>query len=296
MSDASDSHQPLDEAPCEAVATAVDPDSDAVGPTPAADSLEDRPLSRGANQGAAARDPNSASPLDGSARRPTFVFFGALAGISLLADVASKAWAQVVLSQRTTADPAIVLIDHHLTLVLAYNRGGAWGILQDASEAVRRPFFLLVSIAAIVFIVSLYNRLHPAQRALTWGLPLVLGGALGNLTDRIVRNSVIDFIDYRADWVRQMNELIAAYLSRGWTVTDHWPTYNIADVSICIGVGLMAIDMLFSRRGPASVTEDPRSHPRTPSVAPPGGSGEDDHAVLLDGLSAVASNQPPAVR
>ena len=63
--------------------------------------------------------------------------------------------------------------------MLAKNRGGAWGLLQDTPEYVRRPFFLLVSALAITFIVSLYRRLAPNQSALRWGLPLVLGGALG---------------------------------------------------------------------------------------------------------------------
>ena len=104
-----------------------------------------------------------------------------------------------------------------------------------------------MSVAAIAFIVSLYGKLQPEQRALRWGLPLVLGGALGNLADRVTRGSVVDFIDYRAGWVQSMNELIAAVVS-GWHVTDHWPTFNVADISICVGVGLMALDMLISGR------------------------------------------------
>ena len=83
--------------------------------------------------------------------------------------------------------------------MLAKNRGGAWGLLQSTSENVRRPFFLLVSVAAIAFIMTLYRRLQPRQRALKWGLPLVLGGALGNVFDRIRYGHVIDFIDFH-DW------------------------------------------------------------------------------------------------
>lgn len=178
--------------------------------------------------------------------RPSFKFFGAVAAVCLLADVASKAWAEVALTRRGAADP-LVLVEDHLHLALAYNRGGAWGLLQNASEAIRRPFFLLVSFAALAFIVSLYGKLQPSQRALRWGLPLVFGGALGNLADRLTRGSVVDFIDYRADWVEAMNRLIARVVS-GWHVTDHWPTFNVADICICIGVGLMALDMLMSSR------------------------------------------------
>jgi signal peptidase II len=140
------------------------------------------------------------------------------------------------------------LIKDHLSFTLAYNKGGAWGILQEQPEYVRRPFFLLVSLLAIAFIINLYGRLLPGQRALKWGLPLVLGGALGNLVDRMVRSNVIDFIDYQASWIEAMNRAIAK-VQKGWAITDHWPTFNVADIAICIGVGLMAVDMFTSRRG-----------------------------------------------
>jgi signal peptidase II len=179
-------------------------------------------------------------------RRPSFIFFAGVAAFCLLADVLTKAWAEVALTRRSPLDPMVV-VEHHLNFALAYNRGGAWGLLQNASESLRRPFFLIVSVAAIAFIVSLYSKLTPHQRALRWGLPLVLGGALGNLADRITRGSVVDFIDYRAEWVEGMNRLIASVVS-GWHVTDHWPTFNVADISICVGVGLMAVDMLTSGR------------------------------------------------
>jgi signal peptidase II len=186
--------------------------------------------------------------------RPTFLFFGIVAGLSLLADVTTKAWAEIVLSRRAfLPEPGIVLVNKHLTLTLAYNEGGAWGLLADASETIRRPFFFAVSVLAVLFIVSLYSKLVKGQHSLTWGLPFVLGGALGNLSDRVTRNSVVDFIDYRAEWVLDMNRGLARALKvvgRNWGLTDHWPTFNVADVAICIGVGLMAVDMFTSRRGP----------------------------------------------
>lgn len=190
----------------------------------------------------------SAEPhvVDEPVPRPSFIFFAAVSAFCLLADVLTKAWAEVELTRRSPLDPMVV-IEGHLNFALAYNRGGAWGLLQNASESLRRPFFLVVSVAAIAFIVSLYGKLLPSQRALRWGLPLVLGGALGNLADRVTRGSVVDFIDYRASWVEGMNQLIAK-LASGWHVTDHWPTFNVADISICVGVGLMAVDMLTSGR------------------------------------------------
>ncbi len=186
--------------------------------------------------------------------RPTFIFFGAVAAVSLSLDVVTKAWAEIVLSKLPFDRPSLVLVPDHLTLTIAYNKGGAWGLLQDAAETVRRPFFFAVSVLAVLFIVSLYSKLGRGQKTLMWGLPLVLGGALGNLSDRITRSSVIDFIDYRADWVLAMNRAIAKAVPH-WGLTDHWPTFNVADIAICIGVGLMAIDMFTARRGPERHSE-----------------------------------------
>ncbi len=170
-------------------------------------------------------------------RGPSYVFLGVLSLLTLAADMFSKTWAERHLDKYPGS---LEVWPGHLTLILARNRGGAWGLLQTTSENVRRPFFLLVSVAAIAFIMSLYRRLTPQQSALKWGLPLVLGGALGNVVDRIRYGHVIDFID--------------AHIGQGLT-ERHWPTFNIADVAICVGVGLMALDMFGSKRGPAQPSE-----------------------------------------
>jgi len=105
-------------------------------------------------------------------------------------------------------------------------------MLQGQDEIIRRPFFLITSVIASVLIVSFYRRLEPRQRALRRGLALVLGGALGNLADRIRFGHVVDFIDaYALIGGRQM----------------HWPTFNVADVAIALGVGLMAVELLRPR-------------------------------------------------
>src|SRR5579864_7107320 len=124
--------------------------------------------------------------------RPSPMFLAVVSIASLAADIITKLWAE----KRLEGYPGyITLVENHLMLVLAKNKGGAWGLLQGQSENVRRPFFLLVSVAAIAFIMTLYRRLLPRQRALKWGLPFVLGGALGNVLDRIRFGQVIDFID-----------------------------------------------------------------------------------------------------
>ena len=176
--------------------------------------------------------------------RPSPIFLAVVSIVSLASDIGSKLWAE----KRLDGYPGIVTVwENHLSFVLAKNRGGAWGLLQGTNENVRRPFFLLVSAAAIAFIVTLYRRLQPRQRALKWGLPLVLGGALGNVFDRIRYGHVIDFIDFRADALKTANEFVAKY-AKDHVVTDHWPTFNVADIAICVGVGLMAVDMFSAKR------------------------------------------------
>jgi signal peptidase II len=230
------------------------------------------------------------APCEGAARtivdpdgagRPSPVFLALVSIFTLASDIGSKLWAE----KRLDAYPGVVTVwENHLSFVLAKNRGGAWGLLQGTNENVRRPFFLLVSAAAIAFIVTLYRRLTPRQRALKWGLPLVLGGALGNVFDRIRYGHVIDFIDYRADWLKKLNELIAKY-AKEHVVTDHWPTFNVADIAICVGVGLMAIDMFTAKRGrrvrhepdPPVITiapgdaPPPPADPGAPPLSPPQG-------------------------
>ena len=183
---------------------------------------------------AAALSASPAAALDaGRAWQPSMTFLVVVSLVNFVADVASKQWTKHYFDNlKTLAERRIVVIDGFMNLIYARNRGGAWGFLQGSADALRRPFFLVVSVAAIVFIVSLYRKLNRDQWVLRWGLPLVLGGALGNLADRIYYGFVIDFID--------------VYITRGGQ-ESHWPTFNVADISICVGVVLMAIDMFTSQ-------------------------------------------------
>jgi len=296
MSDPEDSSlkEPLNPEPSLPAAPVTDSAAVPLSPAPVTDSASPLPVSAAPwptpeGQGAAPMAPwsplGAAAPLGAVAPtphepgqdsqrpslfpgdRPTFIFFGIVAAISLVADVGTKAWAEITLSHRNPLEPSIEIIKDHLGFTLAYNPGGAWGLFQKHSEYVRRPFFLLVSLLAIAFIINLYGRLTPGQRALKWGLPLVLGGALGNLSDRIIRSNVIDFIDYQAAWIESMNRLVAK-AAPGWAITQHWPTFNVADISICVGVGLMAVDMFTSRRGADSGAPEPPAGGHGGPVAP----------------------------
>lgn len=165
---------------------------------------------------------------------PSMWLLGVITFVVAAADIGSKEWAKHALAgpdlKRTGKH--IEVIKDHLDFIFAQNPGGAWSFLRGVPDGLRRPFFLFVSAAAIVFIVMVYRRLDRRQWAMKWGLPLALGGAIGNLADRVRYGWVVDFIDVY--WRGQANEM-------------HWPTFNVADIAIVFGVGFMALD-LFSLR------------------------------------------------
>ena len=192
------------------------------------------------------------APVPAKPYQPSYVFLAVVSIVSLVADLGSKWWAVNKLGPHKFHE----VVPGWFRFVLAHNPGGAWGLLHEESSSIRVPFFILVSIIAIGFIVSLYRKLAPDQTALRWGLPLVLGGALGNLIDRIRYQHVIDFIDMYTLPGTTMDRLITALpafirvklFGPAVGLGYHWPTYNIADIAIVVGVLLMAVDMFQSRK------------------------------------------------
>lgn len=112
----------------------------------------------------------------------------------------------------------------------AENPGAAWSFAANWPDNVRVPFFHVVSLLAILLIGYYYRKLEANQRLLGVALALVMGGALGNLADRLLRGYVIDFIDWH------LNDPLWLAPSR------HWPTFNVADAAITTGVVLIALD------------------------------------------------------
>ncbi len=120
----------------------------------------------------------------------------------------------------------VVLSASFLRLRYAENPGAAFGLFRGLPEHLRGPLFHLVSIGAVVLIGFYFSKLTGAanERWAKWGLPLVLGGAVGNYIDRLARGFVIDFLE--AHWYEQA----------------YWPAFNVADSAICVGVGLLVVD------------------------------------------------------
>lgn len=113
-----------------------------------------------------------------------------------------------------------------LSLQRVYNTGAAFSFLHDAGGW-QRGFLSVVSIAIMVWLAVWIHRLTPADRRLVWALALILGGAAGNLVDRLSTGAVTDFIVlHYQDW--------------------YWPTFNVADTAISLGV--VALILLSFRR------------------------------------------------
>ena len=105
------------------------------------------------------------------------------------------------------------------------NPGAAWGLFRGFSPDFRNTFFTLVSVGAVFFILGYYRRLRNDQRFLQLALTFVLSGAVGNFIDRLARRYVIDFVEWY--W---------------WNRPDvRWPTFNIADSLIVVGVAMLVL-------------------------------------------------------
>ena len=116
------------------------------------------------------------------------------------------------------------LVTSFFNLVLAYNRGAAFSFLSNESGW-QRYFFTALGIAAVGFIIYLLRR-HSGQRLFCWALALIMGGAIGNVIDRLVYGHVIDFLDFY------------------WKGLGHFPAFNIADIGISVGAFLFILDEL----------------------------------------------------
>jgi signal peptidase II len=152
-------------------------------------------------------------------REPTMTVWLWLAALTAGLDQATKWLAEVWLIPYTPLPLA-----PSLNLTLMYNEGAAFSFLAGAGGW-QRWFFASLAAAVTVGLAVWLHRLKATERATAVGIALVIGGAVGNLIDRILTGRVVDFIDvYYADW--------------------HWPAFNLADSAITLGVALLLIATL----------------------------------------------------
>ena len=154
--------------------------------------------------------------------------FYAVAISIVLLDQVSKLYIQATIP----LGHSVPIIPDLFAIVHVLNPGAAFGILASRSASFRNPFFIGISILAIGFILYYWHRGPEDQPLASFALSLILGGALGNLTDRLRIGMVIDFLDVHY-------------------YQYHWPAFNVADSAITVGVSLMLLELVLSeRRGP----------------------------------------------
>lgn len=145
-----------------------------------------------------------------------------IATVVLILDQISKWLILAVVMQ----PPRRIPVTDFFNLVLTYNTGVSFGLFQGDSPL--RPYFLSAVALAIVIGLLIWARRQPPG-LLTYGVGGVVGGAIGNVIDRMHQPGVVDFLDFHV---------------AGW----HWPAFNIADSAIVCGVALILVDGLFEGR------------------------------------------------
>jgi signal peptidase II len=155
-----------------------------------------------------------------------------LSGVVIILDQLSKVLADRFLSMHSVQ----TVIPGFFDLVLAYNQGAAFSFLSNAGGW-QRWFFTALAIGVSIFLLLWIKRLPPTEKLTAIALSLILGGAIGNLIDRIMYGHVIDFIH--------------------WFYKDFsWPAFNLADSAITLGAALLIIHAIFfDQKQPVSDNE-----------------------------------------
>ncbi len=123
--------------------------------------------------------------------------------------------------ENLTSSSSVEIIPGFFNLVLVFNSGAAFGFLNNPGTTWQTWLFLIVTLLAMGLIIHLIRTIA-RDRFSFLGLAFIMGGALGNLLDRLRYQAVVDFLDfYVGDW--------------------HWPAFNVADIAICVGAGLVIL-------------------------------------------------------
>ncbi|MDP9171453.1 MAG: signal peptidase II [Acidobacteriota bacterium] len=138
-------------------------------------------------------------------------------------------WSKAVVESSLGAYDSKVVIPGFFNIIKSGNPGVAFGIFADNSTPSRTLLLVGASILAVLILLWMLWRIDRQDRLTATGLSLILGGALGNVYDRVLFGSVTDFLDFYAG-------------------TYHWYTFNLADSAICIGAGLLILSIFFSKQ------------------------------------------------
>lgn len=139
--------------------------------------------------------------------------------------IASDQWTKYLVVEHFRPGETLSLISQFFNLTYVKNTGAAFGILAHADPTFRIPFFVIVPLLALVAIGMIFRKLPEQDIKLATALSMVVGGAVGNLIDRIQLGFVVDFLDFH------------------WNYTYHFPAFNVADSAICVGVAILMLDL-----------------------------------------------------
>lgn len=147
---------------------------------------------------------------------------GAAVGAAvLIADQLSKMW----ILESVMQPPRVIEMTPFFNIVLAWNRGVSFGMFNNASEY--GPH-LLTALAAVIVVALSVWMWRATSRLSVVALGMIIGGAIGNVIDRLQYGAVVDFLDFH----------VMGY---------HWPAFNIADSAICVGAAMLVLESLFTR-------------------------------------------------
>lgn len=141
--------------------------------------------------------------------------------------VISDQWTKQIILNRFQWGESLPVIDDFFALTYVRNMGAAFGILHNAPSYFREPFFILIPILAMIIIFAVLAKLNAKQKLTAVALSLVMGGAIGNLIDRVRFGYVVDFLDFH------------------WKEVYHWPAFNVADSCIVVGVCYLFFQSFF---------------------------------------------------
>lgn len=150
-----------------------------------------------------------------------------LAGSIIVFDQVTKA----MILERFRLGETVSVLTNYFNITYVQNKGAAFGMLAQANPAFRIPFFVIVPLAALASIAYIFRKIPDQDTKLAIALSLVIGGAIGNLIDRVALGYVVDFLDFHWQW--------------GY----HFPAFNVADSAICVGVGLVILDLFAPEEG-----------------------------------------------
>jgi signal peptidase II len=156
----------------------------------------------------------------------------------LVVDQATKLAADLWLRGRG----AVEVIPGFFSLWYSRNKGGLFGFFSDWSDPLRALLLTLLPLLAIALIGIFLATTRDEPKSSLAGLSLILGGAAGNLLDRLFRGEVVDFLDVYASWTP-----LASWLTERFG-TPHWPTFNVADSAIVVGAGLLLLEVFRPHR------------------------------------------------